>query len=602
MTQVYCIVQNQDGTQTLISKKREENSFWERRVDNKVSIVNQAGQFASLAGGKMEEKEVRNPRLTAARELAEECGIDISAYKPLSTTTKHFKDGKYEYYLITYTVSNANFTELERIISINLQPSNNMAQPSGLNIKDWELQSVISVKTNELSQYLGVKQPAKVDVSVAKAYSQDIIWYAVIAKHVVETYQARILAQSNFASSSHDQSNSQSSNQYDFLSPHNYPSHTGSSIASSFGQSSNSSSSSYSSSSSNDVSASSSPSQPSTSKNESVTTEVPKSRISRWGPAISNSLSESAPLTMTHSSSSGLDSQEIDSSSSSASSVDVSSSNIQPNSNLRKRRLDVMPESSPTSSNSSANLHSSSNASSSTDAYTSSLSNPVTSIPPSDTASTSSTPSSLVLASIEDKKPDSEKKKPKIVFDDHPDVSSQKNPQPPPPPGPSGGMSSSSSATAASNSMLESSKASSQPQSNISSNSQQSGNKKSLSLYNNIKTILKIKKVDGNNIYHSKTNDIELISVSTWKHRIKIDNNIDLSKTEHKEAEESKTTESAAASIERTSNNRGLKGIIEKMKPLIISSEEKSDQTDVQDKRSELHKRKVENANSASSR
>ncbi len=200
--QVYCIIQNATGDRMLISKKSEMNSLWNGEY-GETSLVNQAGQYAPLAGGRIEAGETS--KKAAARELKEECGIDIINDHPKTASTAKvisFEDGRYSFDLVVYTAGE-DFDFIEYTIGNNIDVTRSKTEAfqkgqssSPPPIIDGELQSVHQIKTEELKAYFNVEQDLKTQLAKelkeqSRADSQSTSWYGMIAKRVVLEYHSR---------------------------------------------------------------------------------------------------------------------------------------------------------------------------------------------------------------------------------------------------------------------------------------------------------------------------------------------------------------------------------------------------------------------------
>lgn len=170
--QVYLALVTSDWKSILIAQKRIVNDLWGGKKAQAPSLVNQAGQFC-LPGGGLEKG--LTPEQGAVREFLEETGVDLNkVLSPRKTLVKSFAKG---YFCCVFVSVSVN--EMQVIFQM---ARNNIAQG---NVKDGELERVI-LSGFPVARFLGnrVALPMEYDnaLKTAKKYSQDVDWYALIAK------------------------------------------------------------------------------------------------------------------------------------------------------------------------------------------------------------------------------------------------------------------------------------------------------------------------------------------------------------------------------------------------------------------------------------
>ncbi|MFO0623228.1 MAG: NUDIX hydrolase [Polyangia bacterium] len=170
--QVYLALVTSDWKSILIAQKRIVNDLWGGKKAQAPSLVNQAGQFC-LPGGGLEKG--LTPEQGAVLEFLEETGVDLNAVlSPRGTKVKEFAKG---YFCCVFVMLSVN--EMQVVFQA---ARNNIAQGQ---VKDGELERVI-LAGFPVARFLGnrVALPVEYDKAIqsAKKYSQDVDWYALIAK------------------------------------------------------------------------------------------------------------------------------------------------------------------------------------------------------------------------------------------------------------------------------------------------------------------------------------------------------------------------------------------------------------------------------------
>lgn len=170
--QVYLALVTSDWKSILIAQKRIVNDLWGGKKAQAPSLVNQAGQFC-LPGGGLEKG--LTPEQGAFREFLEETGVDLTKLlSPRGTKVKEFAKG---YFCCVFVMLSVN--EMQVVFQA---ARNNIAQGQ---VKDGELERVI-LAGFPVARFLGnrVALPVEYDKAIqsAKKYSQDVDWYALIAK------------------------------------------------------------------------------------------------------------------------------------------------------------------------------------------------------------------------------------------------------------------------------------------------------------------------------------------------------------------------------------------------------------------------------------
>jgi 8-oxo-dGTP pyrophosphatase MutT (NUDIX family) len=171
MASVYAAVCDEDG-RYLIATKRFENRWWGKSlthevqdkrsgkvqtVENKNELVHQASQWA-FPGGWLEDDE--SPNGGALREFREETGIDLAKdFKPKIDLKLFRADTTGCYYLVRYLVSKSQLDQINLAASANIKEDpTNHEKPVGSSVVDWELKSLEIVGSDDLWNYLGVRQ------------------------------------------------------------------------------------------------------------------------------------------------------------------------------------------------------------------------------------------------------------------------------------------------------------------------------------------------------------------------------------------------------------------------------------------------------------
>ena len=172
--QVYLALVTSDWKSILIAQKRIVNDLWGGKKAQAPSLVNQAGQFC-LPGGGLEKG--LTPEQGAVLEFLEETGVDLNAVlSPRGTKVKEFAKG---YFCCVFVMLSVN--EMQVVFQA---ARNNIAQGQ---VKDGELERVI-LAGFPVARFLGnrVALPMEYDnaLKTAKKYSQDVDWYALIAKDI----------------------------------------------------------------------------------------------------------------------------------------------------------------------------------------------------------------------------------------------------------------------------------------------------------------------------------------------------------------------------------------------------------------------------------
>ncbi len=195
--QVYLVVWSQGakGKRIIAGTKRWLNAFWQKHFSPPETALNQSGQCA-LNGGKVEQN--RTAVEQAETEFREETGI----VHPRKVEELYTEKGQYT--VCHMEVTEDELDDLLKDMNQNVAPDAVDANvPAGAAVEDWEFEKFEIVDLPDAPKILGVPVPVPVDwkvgsLSFAKAtiekaiqalahrkpYSQDIDWYADIAKRL----------------------------------------------------------------------------------------------------------------------------------------------------------------------------------------------------------------------------------------------------------------------------------------------------------------------------------------------------------------------------------------------------------------------------------